>query len=366
MDTIRPLVEADIPAVAALFMKVFRRGGSVPAALKEYLGDLYLRNPWADPDIPSLVYEKDRKLLGFIGALPFPMRMKGERIRAVIGGNYMVDPDLRDPFAGVRILKRFFQGPQDLTMSDTANETSRKMWEVLGSSTAQIFSMQWLRILRPGRFALSLGRRSPPLSLLNTVARPAAAITDGMADWLRINPLRPGQSDLTATELDTTTLIGGIRAMSAGRTLIPDYNEQSLTWLLSMAENKREFGKLHKLALHSGAGDLVGWYLYYEGTAKKAGQVLQFMALPAYVMPALAHLFGHARRQKSFALIGRLDPRLIREHFVQRCLLGHLGVYVQAHSRKPEIVDALMSGNAFLTRMEGEWWTRLQGDEFED
>jgi hypothetical protein len=35
------------------------------------------------------------------------------------------------------------------------------------------------------------------------------------------------------------------------------------------------------------------------------------------------------------------------------------------HSNKPELLHAIHRGDAFLTRLEGEWWMRFIGERFE-
>ncbi len=346
-------------------MRVFRRTGGAPSgSLMAHFRDLYLDHPAAGDDLRSLVYEHDGRPAGFIGSLPLGMRMNGEKIRAVIGGNYMIDPDLNNPFAGVRILKAFLEGPQDLAMTDTANETGRAMWEGLNGVTLSSYSMQWLRVLRPARFASSLAGRRPLLSFLGTVARPLAAGLDVFAS--RVRPFRPHPSGLEARALDQPTLMRCVREFSSGRALAPEYTEEALAWVLGMAGTKTEFGPMRSAVLYAGGGTPVGWYLYYIGTANKPAQVLQFMARPGYVGPALSQLFLDAFRSGSFAVIGRVDPQFVRDLFTQGCLFGHLGIYVEASSRRPDIIAALTAGNAFLTRLEGEWWTKFQGDTFED
>ena len=49
MSEIQKFVPANIPAVAALFMRTFRTGRE-PASdsLKAYFEELYFRNPWND------------------------------------------------------------------------------------------------------------------------------------------------------------------------------------------------------------------------------------------------------------------------------------------------------------------------------
>jgi hypothetical protein len=144
---------------------------------------------------------------------------------------------------------------------------------------------------------------------------------------------------------------------------VPDYDLQTLEWLVTEASNKQEYGPMHKVALYDKEGALAGWYMYYPNQGK-AGQVLQCIGRQGIVKDVLGHLFDDALRHGSVALIGRFDPAIAREFSEMLCMIVQRGSYVQANSRNPDVLQALYSGNAFFTRLEGEWWTRFQGDKF--
>ena len=56
-------------------------------------------------------------------------------------------------------------------------------------------------------------------------------------------------------------------------------------------------------------------------------------------------------------LLGRLDPGSIETLLAERCLM-HVGAgsWALVHSRRRELLEPLHRGDAFLTRLEGEWW----------
>ncbi len=146
----------------------------------EYIDHIYFHNPWYTEDIPSVVYQtKNGRVTGFLGVLPFQMVYKGRSVTAAIGGNYMVDPDAHDPFAGVLLLKKLFTGPQDLTMSDTGNDIGRRRWEEMGATTSDLHSLHWIRVLRPARFLVALGV-NPKLKTLETLIRPLCTAADAV------------------------------------------------------------------------------------------------------------------------------------------------------------------------------------------
>ena len=111
---IRPFVRADIPAVADLFVRVFRPDAkSKPAQVEAYMEEVYFRHPWRDLRIHSLVLGGDPgDVQGFLGVIPRPMVFGGQRIVAAIAGNLMVRPDGgRVPmFAALRLMREFLGG----------------------------------------------------------------------------------------------------------------------------------------------------------------------------------------------------------------------------------------------------------------
>ena len=43
----------------------------------------------------------------------------------------------------------------------------------------------------------------------------------------------------------------------------------------------------------------------------------------------------------------------------RRCLFHHRGYWMLVHAHSPELLAAIACGNAFLTRLEGEWCMRF-------
>lgn len=366
MDTVRLCTPEDLPAVASLFQKIFRRkSNSSPLSLQSYLKEVYFDNPWYDESIASLVYESDGVIAGFVGSFPFPFRLNGSRIMAVLAGNLMVDPGKRNSMAATRLLKQLFAGPQDATMTDTSTDNARKLWEALGCATIHSYGLQWLQVLRPARFAASLAtRNSPLLAPLELISRPLSSAIDGILRMPSTSPFRIPNSGLHDDVLTIEVLLDGIDKLSRGKSLVPAYDQPFLQWLIGKADEKREFGPMRKVSLYNGDRSLVGWYLYYPNPGK-VGQVLQCAAKPRAESPVLHHLMNDAMVHGSVALMGRFDPQMVRELSLLNSLFTHRGSHVQAYSRKAEFMQALQSGDAFFTRLEGEWWTRLQGDRFE-
>jgi hypothetical protein len=366
MDSFTPLQHADIPEIAQLFQKVFRRRTSPPPpALGPYIEKIYLNNPWQDDAISSLVFKNNGRVAGFLGVMPFPMTANGKTIRAAIGGNFMIDPSVANPVAGPRLLKKFLSGPQDLSYTDTATEQGKKMLEGLGAAAIPVYSQQWLRVIRPIEFAMRLGMRSTVLAPLAIMTKPVSFLIDSTLAVIPQSPFHQKKRELHGEELSAGGLLDAIRSISSGCMVAPAYTETSLAWLLKNAEEKKEYGPLRKIALFTREHQLQGWFLYYPN-AGNLGHVLQVCAFPRTAHAVLSHLFADARDRGSLALTGRMEPKYLSELSALKCIFLHRNSSLVVHSKNPDIMNAFHRGDAFFTRLEGEWWTRLQGDTFNE
>ena len=368
MSAIRPFTKNDIPRVVKLFQNVFFDSGqTAPSSsnLSAYFEETFFHTPWtekgAEEEIRSLVYETgDGAIVGFIGIIPRRMLLHGRPILAAVSMHFMVEPGSRSTLAGVQLLKTFFSGPQDLSLTDSAGAVGRKIWEGLGGATAHSYSINWIRLLRPSRYVLRLlARKNRLLRLFAGLLRPLCPIVDAMASRAFQNRSdRPGAS-LQATDLDQETLLAGITQFPLGYALRPDYDAGSLFWLLSKADQFARPGALRKIALRNADGELVGWYLY-ELRLDGLGEVLQIVGRKKSFGEVLDHLFYHGWRNGAVALSGRLDPKFAQEFSDKYCFINCGGPWTLTHSKNPEILRAIYQGDLFLTRLEGEWLMRRQ------
>jgi hypothetical protein len=76
----------------------------------------------------------------------------------------------------------------------------------------------------------------------------------------------------------------------------------------------------------------------------------------------LEHLFQHARDHGAVAITGRLEPNLARALQGRRCLLQSRGIATLVHARDPGLLVPFFRGDALFTRLDGEWWTRFDGE----
>jgi len=362
MATVRNFVEDDIPAVAALFERAYPDQHWASAAAREaYFREILFDNPWHDLDLPSWVAEENGRMAGFAGVMPRRMVFRGRPIRVAVGCQFMVDPNRRHGLTALQLARAALSGSQDLFIADGANDLSRQMWAGLGGTAPLLYNLHWTRPLRPARFALSLlqERRALP-SLVTLPARPLAALADALMARVLPGRLNGEETELAEDALDAAAMLAHLPEVADGNALRPEYDARSLAWLLEQTARKARHGKLRARAVLEGGRRLIGWYLYYV-RAGEVSEVVQVAARNGSFGRVLQRLLVDAWRNGATAVRGRLDPRHVQELSHRHCWFRCEGVWTLVHSRHADLAAAIHQGNAFLSRLEGEWWLRFQG-----
>lgn len=363
MCPIRPFVEDDIPQVADLYWKFLRgRKGPAPAALHSRFQELYFKNPWIDSALPSLVCEGESgRVVGFLGVVGRKMSVRGQPIRVAFGGNFVIGPDARSPLAALRLLRAYMEGDQDLSQTDSANNLSRNLLERLGFRTILPFSIHWERPLRLGHYAVyTLSRLTRPAMSagLRFTMNPFCSVVDRIAMRRSSSPFRQTEPRLHASELDVETLLHCLTEFRGGYSLWPEYDVRSLEWLLTFMDRMHAHGDLRKVVLCDDSQKMRGWYIYCLKPGA-VGEVVQIGGDRQFTKDILDHLFYDASNLGAIALRGVVHTRLMDDFSDKNCFFTCRGGWTVAHSRKPELLELLNSGDAFLSRLDGEWCLAL-------
>jgi ribosomal protein S18 acetylase RimI-like enzyme len=356
---VRPLAELDIPQVADLYWSYMRRReGSAPPAVRSFLRELYFTNPWIDGAMPSLVYEgKGGEIVGFLGTIVRKMSVCGQPIRVAYGGNFVVHPEARSHLAGPRLLGAYMAGNYDVWQTDSANDLSRKLLESLGFRTIPALNIHWGRPLRPshyGVYAMSRAMRPAVSSSFKFAAKIFCDAADNMAARVSFSPFHQTKSSLHGAELDLETLLHCLVEFREDYSLWPEYDVQSLKWLLSFMERRPARGVLRKVVLRDDNQKIVGWYIYYVKRGA-VGEVVQIGGEQKLTKDILSHLFYDAWEQQLIALHGVVDMRRVPQFSDKGCFFTSRGGWTVSRSRQPEVLAILERGNAFLSRLDGEW-----------
>jgi hypothetical protein len=359
MKSIRPFTKDDIPQIVDMFQRLLlaNNGGmrlQPRNLLPDYFEQIFFHNPWYEEEISSLVYESaSGKIIGFLGVTQRPMLLQGYPIRMAISFHFMVEPESRASLAGVHLLKTFFSGPQDLSLTDGAGEIGRKVWEGVGGTTAYLYSQRWSRILKPSQFVVSRLGKKLPFNHIASVLTPLCWLSDAATTRIAPKFFPRLNSQYSEEELDAQTMLAHLPQLAGNRSIQPVYDDYSLQWVLNHARQMNYFGTLQKVLVRDQGGQIIGWYLYYL----KAGctsTVVQIAARKNAFNEILDHLFDHARRHGATALIGRLEPQYIQELSDKYCWFHRIGSWTLIHSNNSELLHAIQRGDAFLSGLEGE------------
>jgi hypothetical protein len=348
---LRRFVAADAALLAALHRRVITKSPwRSPAAYASYAIEMLFRNPWVDPELPSWVAEEKGHLVAFLGVVPRRMRFGNRTIRVAVGCQLMVDPDRRASFIALELVRRFFAGPQDLSVADGANDASRALWEGCGGISSSLHALHWVQLLRPAQGLLRLaGRRLRSLSLL---AQPIAAVVDACL----AKRFKPQFSEEPVHPARLASAMAELR----GYALKPDYEPAALEWLLAQAAAKRRHGSLEGALARDASGRVAGWFLYYLNGG--VSQVLQLGARRGALPALLDQLAHHAQARGARALEGRMEPQLMAPLQGRRVVMQSRGVLTLLHARDQSLLVPFLRGDAFFSRLEGEWWMRFGGE----
>jgi len=365
MSGVRPFQESDSSQVADLHRRGFKTGAvlspRLERAYERYFKTIFLNNPCASPGVSSLVFEEaGGAIVGFLGVTPQPMIFRDKPVLAAVSSQLIVDPVRRSTLAGVQLLKTFLSGPQDLSLADEANETAREIWRGLGGHSAVPQSIQWVKVFRPGDLLLSRLVKSGQaeerrrLGWKAALAAPFCRIGDAVAGALPGNHFSAPPATGTVAEPTVEGQVSCLAELTKRWPLRPAYDSRSLRWRLGIMERHTERGTLRKGIVRNSKDEIVGWYLYYA-KRRGLGEVVQLCATANSQEEVLSHLFFDAWENRVAALCGRLEPEFMDGMRKKKCLLYNRGFWMLVHSRNSAILQTIRCGDAFVSRLEGEY-----------
>jgi hypothetical protein len=141
-----------------------------------------------------------------------------------------------------------------------------------------------------------------------------------------------------------------------GYALVPEYTVATLGWLIDDIASQLPAGESLRMMEVRDAGErTMGWFVYVRSQAG-AVQVIQMGGRPDKMPVVLDALVYQAHREDALYVAGRMQPEYIAWLGTGPMHLSREGPWVLACSREPAMVNAIHGGNAWLSRLEGEWW----------
>jgi hypothetical protein len=358
VSQIRPLERADLPRVTALYERTMRSGATTPAAgLAAYFERTLLDHPWADAEVPALVFETgDDRIVGFIGSYARRLLLDERPIRMSCAGQLVTDPDERHLGIGAILLRSYLSGPQDLAITDGATGVVHEMWIRLGGYALHPGSFVWTRLFRPwravGQRAVGHMRLEPRRKeRLRGILAPVWRVLD--SPTTRISRPRERPAGVYAEELTPRALAQCQAEVLGNARLRVTYDEPFLEWLFREMAAVRTRGTLVRRLLRR-EDRLLGWYVAYL-TRGGVSRVMDLKASSGELGTVLDYLFADAWDSGADAVEGRLEPALYEPLSSRGCWL-HYGSRALFHSRDPDVLAAISLGRSALSRLDGEYW----------
>jgi ribosomal protein S18 acetylase RimI-like enzyme len=353
--TVRPLERADLPSVTALFRETFRTGPPhTEPALAAFFERTLLEQPWRDPEIRPLVAVDEGGLpVGFVAAEVRRMRLGDRSLRFAWAAHTAVAPAARRRAVGLLLMRSLLEGPQDATLGDSGSALMEQMWERLGGQRLDLKAIHWFRVFRP--FGVAAHLVGPKRARLRRGVRTLAGQLDGVVASAARVLVAPAAATEAEEPLTPLRMLEGMPRIERRLTLRPAYDEEFLEWLFGELRRVKGRGELVARLVRGGRSRPIGWFIYYLRPGWRS-EVLQVAATGERdVGVVLDHLLAHAYSHGSAAVRGRLEPGMLEPLAQRRCLLWYRGGTL-VHTRDPDVLAAIESRKALITRLEGDSW----------
>ena len=358
MSTIRAATPEDAEQISDLFCSAFRGGpDGKTRELTDYLEKLYLHSN--SPGIESIVHENNGRITGFLGVYPVPMTFRKRPVVAAVCGSFAVLNPQDEPMAAPRIMRTFLNGPQDLSLSETANKVSHAVWTGAGGNALVDYSLKWHRPISPLAYALHLaGEKSGFVDTLLPVLNPVARLFDRLGLALfSPRPKHAEDDDFAVEAAERDEFVSLYAECTRQFDPKPAFVADQLSDMLDDAQQKPDLGRFFTKKVLGKGGRPIGAIAYHYKTGGVM-HVLQMLARPKAEANVLDALISHARDVGAIGLIGRMQQRFaVAMQGRKTYFLIHDWTVV--HAKDKDIVAAYCNGDGFANGFVGEYWNRL-------
>jgi hypothetical protein len=358
---VRPMQLADVPAVARLFLKIFRAVDK-PAGpdLEEYLRTLVLESPSYSEAMGTRLYEQqDGRIRSALLTVPMRFVACGNVVPGRLLGVFMTDANKEAVGAAELILALRPRGA-NFGFCDSASPTSCNHLLAIGGKPIPLQSLEWLRSFRPmsalvGRLAERvLRRRDPGFAAL---MRPVDVLLRRLVNGTDVQE----PSGLSVTEMSVEAFLKHAPLLIAHYAVRPLWSEDELAWLVSLAARNTQLGAFTIQAVEDLAGAVIGCFVYYAAPGRIA-QVLNILSLPGREIAVLDAMFRHLDHTGHVEARGRAQLALMRGLALQRWLVFRHKAFAVAVTRSQDVSDAVARGDVYIGGLAGEDWSRLMYD----
>ncbi|AUC94463.1 hypothetical protein QU42_20635 [Bradyrhizobium sp. UASWS1016] len=358
---VRPMADADVPAVARLFLKVFRNVDKEASPdLEEYLRALTLGSPCYSAPAGTHVYQQqDGRIRSALLTVPMQFVACGDVVPGRLLGVFMTDAN-KEAAGAAQLILALRPKRADFSFCDSASPTSANHLLAIGGKPIPVQNLEWSRSFRPlgalaGRFSLRFLRRNDPG--FATLVRPIDAL---------LSRMRGGDAAVQAdgtnvVEMSVPAFLAHAPRLIAHHAVRPLWSEEELGWLVALAARNTKLGAFTIRSIEDRAGAVIGAFVYYAAPGRTA-HVLNILALQGQEITVLDAMFRHLESTGHVEARGRAQPALMAGLALQRWLVFRHRAFAVAVTRIAEVSDAVARGDIYLGGLAGEDWSRLMCD----
>jgi hypothetical protein len=360
---VRPFAEADVGPVAELYQRAFRKTDRPASpALRRVFAELFLDGPVAAPDVPSLVrVDEAGRVIGFIGALTRGYTLRGRSLRGVAATEIMVDARApRTGFVVFELLGALLAGPQDFTFSDGTWDVMQDIWVRKGGERVAYYSLEWTRVLRPVESKVLRYTRHPRFGPRIARLTPLARGLD------RARPRPPAAGALRGRTVGVDEYLAAVALAGPEVALRTASEPATLSWVLRHVGATRRQGALRCRLVDAPDGGLAGGTCVLIAPGAVAQVLHMNVAAPRLAADLVADLLHDAWEEGAVAVAGQADERFRKALSAARATFTLTDFSFMAHARDRDVLAAIQRGDTNLTRLDGEWWSRLGVDRLLD
>ncbi len=342
---VRPFARSDVPEVAQLYNRAFRKSPARPSAeLEAFFEDLFFDAPCqTDTPLSSYVCEDTQgRVGGFVGTHPRTLMLEGRRVSAAAYGQLMVAPELRGRGIAFKLVERFYHGGQEYSFCGSAAPATRAINERLGGINPAAKGLRWRKLLRPVR---ALARRLARARKLGPLRHLAGAWTA---------PLRL-EGGMAQGEMPDLGAIESVyeRAFTAEQ-FHPIFEPDHVAWKLGRAavSNKRA---MFSCVVDVGSGP-IGWYVWFLAADGRA-TVVEMLCAAGQHETVLRHLLRQARAARAESIGGLCHHP--SEALAARSVGASVGRAESTfvfYSPNPRLLKNFPDGPQYLSLFDGEGW----------
>jgi hypothetical protein len=179
-----------------------------------------------------------------------------------------------------------------------------------------------------------------------------------------LDMLRAPVSTLTRRLVSAEEMLACIQELGWREELKPLYTPETFSWLMREAA-KNVAATLRLVTVATSDAQPCGWFIYY---AVRGGPsfVLQIgVRAKEDFRDTLLALFRDAWEQGSACVKGAAIPQYLTAMTELGCIFRHPHDRVVFHSRNAEIANAVRTGDAAITRLDGTGWMRFAWEQWD-